>query len=158
MSINLPINFIENPIDRKETGEGKASAITALGSKLSRKQRRLLEKLPKYRSLAVVHKRDVSMYDLAALTAVTEVEYALFTCSGRRLVVRGDYRHVDMTFEEAKKLSAAGYRWSGHTHPGFTRLCLSASEGDKETLKCFFHELSVIYNSNGTHHVFDTLI
>ena len=146
MAIDLIDNPIDNPIDRARTGEGRPAAIAVFESGLNRKQRKLAEQLPDYRSRVTVHKREVSMYDLSAITAVTNAEYALFTCGSRRLVIRGDYRHVELNVAEAAELAAMGYRWSGHTHPGYSQLCLQYSEGDEEILRCFPHERSVIYN------------
>jgi hypothetical protein len=42
-----------------------------------------------------------------------------------------------------------GYKWSGHTHPGFSEVDLVASDGDREALKLFRQNKSVIYNAAG---------
>jgi hypothetical protein len=110
-----------------------------------------LDSLPGYDSRATVKKSDVSMMDLAALTAKEQVEFAMFTRGSERLIVRGDGRRVNVCSEQAVKLRAQGYKWSGHTHVGGY---LAASLGDKEILKLFDQERSVIYNSFGKHDFF----
>lgn len=89
------------------------------------------------------------MKDLAALTAQTGDEFAMFTKGGERLIVRGNHTRVDIVEEEAVQMAAAGYRWSGHTHPGAEELTLFPSDGDCKILKAFGQDQSVIYNSFG---------
>lgn len=116
------------------------------GKPLTNRQQRLLDELPNAGSRAVVRKDGVSMRDLAALTAKTGVEFALFTCGPKRLVVRGDARGVYLEETEVERLIAQGYKWSGHTHPGDS---LIQSEGDEEVLRMFPQCASVIYNMKG---------
>jgi len=91
------------------------------------------------------------MLDLSSLTAKTGDEFAMFTRNGERLIVRGNNKHVPLRVSELRGLSANGYRWSGHTHPGFTEADLIASDGDKETLKIIGQDNSAIYNAAGRH-------
>jgi hypothetical protein len=89
------------------------------------------------------------MKDLAALTAKAGVEFALFTRGSRRLIVRGDAYSVNINDADAKELAEQGYRWSGHTHPGYNRFILRGSEGDRNILSAFSQERSAVYNSLG---------
>jgi hypothetical protein len=73
-------------------------------------------------------------------------EFAMFTRGPERLVMRGNERTVNISPPDAAKLSARGYKWSGHTHPGYS---LVASEGDYDVLAEFDQKRSVIYNING---------
>jgi hypothetical protein len=98
-----------------------------------------------------VKKGDVSMMDLAALTAQENVEFAMFTRGSERLIVRGDSDSVDINCFDAARLNALGYKWSGHTHIGDW---LMESEGDKRILRQFNQRSSVIYNSFGKHNLF----
>ena len=94
------------------------------------------------------------MTDLSALTAKTGDEFAMFTKGGSRLIVRGNSVKVNINTNEARKLAAEGYKWSGHTHPGIDSISLMSSDGDREILKCFPQKGSVIYNSKGQYQTF----
>jgi hypothetical protein len=118
---------------------------------LNARQHRVLDLLPGFGSQVIVRKRDVSMLDLAALTAKTGDEFAMFTHKGERLIIRGDSRHIRINEDDIILLRAEGYRWSGHTHPGITSVDLEASQGDKDALSAFGQSNSVIYNAAGKH-------
>lgn len=51
-------------------------------------------------------------------------------------------------------MSAEGWKWSGHTHPGFEYRYTQASYGDYEVLRGFGHKTSTIYNASGQHQEF----
>lgn len=122
---------------------------------LNTRQQYVLDNLPEYNSRITVKKTDINMSDLSALTAKTGDEFALFTKGGERLVIRGNHSSVDISPDEARKLNADGYVWSGHTHPGTDKLCLFASDGDRAVLRCFDQTQSSIYNSVGDHLEFE---
>jgi len=143
--INSPI---ENP---RRTGKGEPWAIQKHHKTLNNRQQALLDKLPEYDSSVVVRKSDVSMTDLAALTAKTDVEFAMFTKKGERLILRGDAGHVNINEDKAKELNRQGYKWSGHTHTGDS---LVASHGDKRILGIFAQKTSVVYNALGEYNFF----
>ena len=153
-SETMSIQSIDSPIEQRSSGKGNPNAILQIGYPLNERQKRLLDALPEYDSRTVVSKSDVSMKDLAALTAETGTEFAMFTRNGERLIVRGDAVSVNINEEAARGLSRDGYRWSGHTHPGVDELVLMPSEGDKLVLSQFRQEYSVIYNSKGQFYVF----
>lgn len=91
------------------------------------------------------------MKDLAALTAETGDEFAMFTKGNERLIIRGNKNSVNVNIAMAEDLSRQGYKWSGHTHPGIGKNCLTASPGDVEILRCFEQRVAYIYNSQGTY-------
>ena len=99
-AINSPIEA--HPIDI-------ASAFSQKG--LSRKQQRVLNELPTVGSSAVFSKRDVSMLDLSAMTAVTGDEFAMFTLKNERLIVRADSVGVPLRLHELNRLNMQGYRF-----------------------------------------------
>ncbi|MDR2694101.1 MAG: hypothetical protein LBB74_07795 [Chitinispirillales bacterium] len=149
-------NSISSPIEAGRTdGVGEPWAIARHGKPLNDRQQALLDKLPGYDSKAEVDKSDISMMDLAALTAKTGDEFAMFTRGSKRLVVRGNDERVNINPGSAAELSAQGYKWSGHTHPGDSKTVLHSSEGDKDVLKAFKQGMSVIYNSLGQYQTFD---
>jgi len=137
-------DIINNPIEQAHPVD-----VAFEAKFLNQRQQRILDKLPGYGSQAIINKRDVSMLDLAALTASTGDEYAMFTRRSKRLIVRGSHDRIRLDEDDVVKLRGEGYRWSGHTHPGFSEAHLIASKGDKETLRLFGQSNSVIYNSLG---------
>lgn len=149
------IHAIEQPIEQRNTGKGKPTAILIFDVELNNRQTFLLNSLPHYDSRITVPKRSVNMTDLAALTAKTGHEFAMFTKGQERLIIRGDEKRVNIHPEDALELAKAGYRWSGHTHPGTTNQCMIASGGDMLVLEQFSQSTSVIYNSKGQFATFD---
>ncbi|MDR0946791.1 MAG: hypothetical protein LBM87_03455 [Ruminococcus sp.] len=145
--INIITN-IDKPIDRSQT-KGNPGSVTHYGVALSAKQVRLLKLLPEFDSKTVVRKSKASMVDLAALTAVTGDEFAMFTKGRERLIIRGNKSSVNVTEEQAEFMRKEGYKWSGHTHPGYDDFSLAYSAGDIAILKAFEQNESVIYNSLG---------
>lgn len=145
----VTISSIEQPIEQKHTSKGNPNAILHYDVPLNNRQEKLLEQLSEFNSRVTVPKNSVNMSDLSALTAKTGDEFAMFTKENTRLIVRGNSIKVDINSEQATELSNNGYKWSGHTHPGTTTYCLFPSDGDKEILKCFSQDTSVIYNSKG---------
>jgi len=138
-----------NEIVSKPIELGHPVDISFSDRALSRRQQIVLDRLPEYGSGGTFKKREVSMLDLAALTAKTGAEFAMFTCQGNRLIVRGDCERIPINLAKAAELHALGFRWSGHTHPGFSDASLIASDGDKRILKVFEQDRSAIYNAAG---------
>lgn len=95
------------------------------------------------------------MKDLSALTAVTGDEFAIFTKDNNRLIVRGNATQVNIDVNKATELRKQGYKWSGHTHPGVGINITMPSTGDKDILKAFQQETSVIYDSKGGFRTFE---
>ena len=149
--INNPIidSPIDQPIDQRNTGKGKPNAILHSGRPLNTRQQKLLNTLGNFDSKTIVNKKDVNMKDLSALTAVTGDEFAMFTKGQERLIIRGDSNHVEVNEKIAGELNKQGYKWSGHTHPGYDTNVLGASGGDYDILNMFKQNRSVIYNSKG---------
>ena len=146
---SVSINSIELPIEQRNTGKGNANAVLIFDVDLNNRQEKLLESLPFFNSKCIVRKNKINMTDLAALTAKTGDEFAMFTRRNERLIIRGDKRKVDIDIDKAQELAKNGYKWSGHTHPGDTFNCMFPSDGDKIILRQFKQENSVIYNSKG---------
>ncbi len=124
---------------------------------LSKRQSELLRKLPNYKSSVIIKKSDVTVNDLAALTAKTGHEFAMFTLGSRRLIIRGNNSKVVPDPSLLEKIKAENWKWSAHVHPGTTELVLNASgvPGDKGMLNYLNQERSLILNSSGRRNVFD---
>jgi hypothetical protein len=146
---------INSPIEQGRTdGVGEPWAIARYGKPLNDRQQVLLDKLPEYDSKVEIDKGAASMMDLAALTAKTGDEFAMFTLGSKRLIVRGNSTLVDIDAEKASEMNTQGYKWSGHTHPGENKNVLLASDGDKAVLSAFNQNMSVVYNSVGQYQTF----
>ncbi len=139
----------------RNSGRGNPGAMTHFGMELNTRQKNLLRQLPNYDSSAIINKGDVNLKDLAALTAKTGNEFAMFTRGSQRLVIRGNVRTVNINGDLAKELYHAGYKWSGHTHPGGGRNVLLASSGDRYILKQFNQNRSVILGEQGKFNIFE---
>jgi hypothetical protein len=124
---------------------------------LSKRQLSLLERLPKRGSEIMLHKSSVNMIDLAALTAKSGAEFAVFTLGAQRIIIRGDKKGVYIGDNRLAKIKAQGWKWSAHTHPGTTDIVLNASgfPGDRQVLLELNQERSLILNSAGRKNVFD---
>jgi len=133
---------------RHDTGRGVPEDIWRHGTPLTNRQQELLDRLPDYDSRVTVRKNEVTMTDLAALTAKTNVEFAMFTKKGERLIIRGNAGHVNIDVNAAKELKRRGYKWSGHTHTGNN---LVPSADDQVILECFSQKTSVLCNALGEH-------
>ena len=151
----MTISLIDSPIEQRHNGKGNPNAINIFGAELNNRQKQLLEKLPDFDSRTIVPKESVNMADLAALTAETGNEFAMFTKHGDRLIIRGNEKMVNIDIDAAEQLAREGYRWSGHTHPGIDFLAMQPSDGDYAILDCFKQESSVIYNSKGDFRTFE---
>ena len=91
-----------------------------------------MEQLQGYDSKQEFNRNEVNLSDLAALTAKTGDEFAMFTRGSKRLIIRGNKTSVNIDIDKAKELAESGYKWSGHPQPGFDKFCLLASDGDYE--------------------------
>ncbi|MGD9592069.1 MAG: hypothetical protein AB7V32_06080, partial [Candidatus Berkiella sp.] len=125
--------------------------------KLSKRQSDILTKLPRYRSEIVVRKSKLNVSDLAALTARTGDEFAMFTLGSQRMIIRGNNSSVYISELNIQKFQSEGWRWSAHTHPGTSDVSLQASgfPGDRHVLDKLGQERSLIVNSAGRRNVFD---
>jgi hypothetical protein len=148
---NIILGAVGCPIENRFSGVGRPDDIVRHNRPLNNRQQRLLDSLFGYDSRVTVRKSDVSMIDLAALTAKEGVEFAMFTRGPERLIVRGNERHVNINPLDAAVLKARGYKWSGHTHIGSN---LNESPGDKDVLWQFTQRRSVIYNAMGKRKIF----
>jgi hypothetical protein len=137
------------------SAKGNPSAISRGYSELSKAQTFVLSKLPEVGSQTIVPKRLFGQNDLAALTAATGDEFAMFTTGGRRLIIRGGTEGVPVGVEMAEQLSQKGWRWSAHTHPGIDDIVLRSSPGDVEILKSMQGQASAILNSEGRRKLFN---
>jgi hypothetical protein len=121
------------------------------------RQQALLDALPDTLDELKLHKSHVSATDLAALTAATGDEFALFTRGSQRLIIRGNEIGVNLKLDYLTHLKDQGFRWSAHTHPSLTTSSkfLEASGGDRLVLQHLEQERSLILDSFGRRNIFD---
>ncbi len=77
----------ELTIMSRNSGKGNPGAIMHFDVELNNRQSNLLSKLDGYDSSVVVKKGDVNLKDLAAITAKTGDEFAMFTRGSQRLII-----------------------------------------------------------------------
>jgi hypothetical protein len=155
--------FADNAIGAANTGRpltiasnaatGNPAAIANGLGQLNTRQATVLRQLPEYGASTIVPK-SFGQRDIAALTAETGDEFAMFSTGGRRLVYRGDANSVPITPELAEQLAARGWRWSNHTHPGLDTGVLRSSFGDRAVLSAMGGQRSSILNSRGQRSMF----
>ncbi len=132
--------------------KGNPKAIWRGYASLSRIQQEVLNQLPGKGSQTVIPKGTFRLKDLAALSASTGDEFAMFTMVGRRLIMRGTRDGVPVNQELAASLASKGWRWSAHTHPDGS---LRSSVGDRLILSEFENKQSAILTSEGTWKLFN---
>ncbi|UZW62168.1 hypothetical protein [Lysobacter enzymogenes] len=132
---------------------GNPAAVSRGFGTLNSRQAAVLEQLPEFGSSTITHK-SFGQRDLAALTAATGDEFAMFSTGGRRLIFRGDVGSVPINPDMASQLAGQGWRWSSHTHPGFEIGVLRSSPGDQAVLRAMGGNQSAIFNSMGQRGMF----
>ncbi|MBO1322048.1 RHS repeat-associated core domain-containing protein, partial [Acanthopleuribacter pedis] len=156
-TINLSESFImtqPSALTIASPARGNPAAIIRGFGGLSRRQQNVLDQLPIEGSQVIIRKRSFNTNDLAALTAETGVEFAMFTAGGRRLIIRGYERGVPVNSQRGAELAASGWKWSAHTHPGIDQIVLRSSDGDRLVLGAMNGRMSVILNSEGKFRIF----
>lgn len=103
-----------------------------------------------------LYRSAINTTDLAALTAKTGYEFALFRLGSQRVVVRGANNGLDIRGKLYDELTSNNYRWSAHTHPGtnVNVLMTSGFPGDRHALQQFKRNQSMILNDSGQRAVF----
>jgi hypothetical protein len=140
--------------------DGQPGAIYKGFGDLSKRQKGLLDQLGNPGDTIIIPKHGISQQDLAALTAKTRDEFAVFTTGGRRMVVRGGSNSFDGIIDEswARARAAEGWRFSAHTHPVPQGVdpgaVLRSSGGDQAILRLFPNNRSAILNSTGGRSLF----
>lgn len=140
---------------------GQPGAIWRGFGQPNARQQNLLDRLQAPGDTIVVTKGQISQKDLAALTAATGDEFAVFTTGGRRMIVRGGADNFGGIIDEnwASARAAEGWRFSAHTHPIPDNVnpgvVMRSSEGDRAILDLFDNENSAIMGSNGARSLFD---
>jgi len=142
-------------IETRNAAEGTAPAIYWGHAKLNNRQKKLDAILTEAGDQHLFTKREVSLKDIAALTAKNDCEYALFTRGNQRLLTRGTKTNAGMPENQLRQLAREGWRFSGHTHPGVGEQYRIPSQGDRNVLELFKQRQSVILDSVGGFDTFE---
>ena len=121
-------------------------AIATGAETLNTNQTKVLSQLSEYGKSTTVPKKTFGQTDLAAISAATGDEFAMFTTGGQRMIMRGNATSVPITPAKAQELSSKGWRWSSHTHPDGV---MRSSSGDQKVLSQFKNQRSAILDTTG---------
>jgi len=118
-------------------------------TKLIRRQKRLLERVQEPYKWIEVKAKNLHTRDLAALTAVTGDEFAIFSKGNRKILLRGYGSKWDIPKELENTLKEGKWEWTSHSHPVIS-MPVSSPE-DRITLRRLFtwQKKSVIINLKG---------
>ena len=123
-------------------------SVKEKNASLSRRHKRLLERVPVPFDWIVMKASSLKLKDLAALTAATGDEYAIFKRGGKAILLRGKGGNWNIPNDLLDKLLDEEWVWEGHSHPviGYP----SSSSEDRETLRLFtWQKKSSIINLQG---------
>ena len=115
---------------------------------LRREQKKLLEQVPEVGNWTKLRKKQVSVKDLAALTASTGHEFAVFTGKSSKILIHGTSKSWHIPHDAWEVIKSNQYEWTAHSHPTMTKITVSPE--DRETLKLFtWQEKSTIIDLKG---------
>lgn len=121
---------------------------------LRKKQKEVLKKVPKAGDWNYFRNKEVDIKDLAALTAATGDEFALFAGKNGKIVIHGNSMKWNIPEEAWNEIKNNQMIWIAHSHPTITKL--RESPEDIETLKLFtWQKKSSIIDLQGNIKEFD---
>ena len=89
-----------------------------------------------------LRKKQVDVKDLAALTAATGHEFAIFTGASSKILVHGTSKSWHIPHEAWNIIKENQYEWTAHSHPTYTKL--EESDEDIKTLSLFTWQKKVL--------------
>ena len=121
---------------------------------LRKKHKEMLSKVPQTGDWNYFRNKEIGTEDLAALTAATGDEFALFSGKNGKIAIHGNSMKWSIPEDAWKEISEKQMIWVSHSHPTITNLMESPE--DIETLKLFtWQEKSSIIDLNGNVKEFD---
>jgi hypothetical protein len=138
----------------RQSGVGNPGAVADGTAQLGARQNRLLSQLSGDGARIVVPKDGISIQDIAALTAKTGDEFAIFTKGNERMVLRGNADRIEISPQLLQQLKSEGWRWSAHSQPGNQIADAVASAADQRVLRELGQNQSLIVNSRGDVNIF----
>ena len=115
---------------------------------LRKRQNELLQAIPNKGDWCEFRNKQVDINDLAALTAKTGDEFALFVGKNNKIVIHGGQKW-SIPKDAWEIIQEEKYEWKAHSHPTYSTKIMSSRE-DRETLKLFtWQEFSSIIDLEG---------
>ena len=111
---------------------------------LKARQEAIYQKIPNRNDAEIFRKKQVNIKDLAALTAYTGDEFALFYKGKRAIVVHGSPSNCNVYGETYDTIIREKWVWIAHSHPTTTKLKPSPSDVDSLKLFTWQKESSII--------------
>ena len=111
---------------------------------LKARQEAIYQKIPNRNDAEIFRKKHVNIKDLAALTAYTGDEFALFYKGKRAIVVHGSPSNCNVYGETYDTIIREKWVWIAHSHPTTTKLKPSPSDVDSLKLFTWQKESSII--------------
>ena len=102
---------------------------------LRREQKKLFEQVPEVGNWTKRRKKQVSLRNLAALTASTGHEFVVFTGKTSKILVHGTSKSWHIPHDAWEIIKENQYEWTAHSHPTMTKIIVLPE--DRETLKLF---------------------
>ncbi len=138
----------------RQSGIGNPGAIADGTAQLGARQNRLLSQLSGDGARITISKDGISIQDLAALSARTGDEFAIFTKGNERMVLRGNADRIEVSPQLLQQLKTEGWRWSAHSQPGNRIGDAVASAADQRVIRELGQNQSLIVNSRGDVNIF----
>lgn len=128
------------------------SGIVAGRAGLDERRKSILSRLPKTGEWHKFERNSISTRDLAYLSAATGHEFALFRSKRADILIRGDNRACNVVGKLGEEILGHKYEWVAHSHVDMGRL--TASAGDRDTLRRLGQNSSIIVGIDGEEAVF----
>ena len=128
------------------------SGIVAGRAGLDERRKSILSRLPKTGEWHKFERNSISTRDLAYLSAATGHEFALFRSKRADILIRGDNRACNVVGKLGEEILGHKYEWVAHSHVDMGRL--TASTGDRDTLRRLGQNSSIIVGIDGEEAVF----
>lgn len=131
--LKTPIAWISDNSQSSEAFFNYLKRVSDGNYALDRRHKFLLNKIPNQGDWARIKSHQANLEDLAALTAFTKDEFALFSGKGYKIIFHGKRRNWSLPNDAFKEICDKRMIWEGHSHP--YQSDLQASPQDIKTLK-----------------------
>lgn len=154
--LKRPMAWVSGNTESSEVYKDYLSRLSSGNFALNRRHKFLFDKIPEVGSWTRVKTHQASLEDLAALTAFTGDEFALFSAKGYKIIYHGKKRKWDIPNDVFEEICNKKMIWEGHSHPYPGDL--SSSPEDRKTLSLLtWQKKSSIIDVEGTTKTFTAL-
>ena len=153
--LKTPMVWISDNAETSESYKEYLNRVFSGNFALRRRHKFLFDKVPEVGNWARVKNHQASLEDLAALTAFTGDEFALFSARGYKIIYHGKRKRWNIPNEVFEEICKKKMVWEGHSHPYSGDLM--ASPEDIKTLKLLtWQKKSSIIDVEGNTKTFTT--